>query len=107
MIRHGRRRKKKPARTMEKPLVPQLGSAAAKKKPPPAKPSGDGAEPPRGLECRSCGCRHFEVVQTRPLTDGRIYRRRACRYCGRRLTTIEQPAAGDDDSGAPASTSPF
>jgi len=44
----------------------------------------------KGLICRDCGCRHFEVVYTRPAPRGRIVRRRACRHCGRRVTTVEQ-----------------
>jgi transcriptional regulator NrdR family protein len=46
---------------------------------------------PKGLVCRTCGCRHFEVLYTRPAFGGRLLRRRACRHCGRRLTTYEQP----------------
>jgi transcriptional regulator NrdR family protein len=45
----------------------------------------------RGLVCRGCGCRHFRVVYTRAIIRGRVKRRRECRHCGRRLTTIEQP----------------
>ena len=44
----------------------------------------------RGLECRKCGCRHFFVLQTRQLSGGRIWRRRECRNCGRRLSTTEK-----------------
>lgn len=43
-----------------------------------------------GLECRKCGCRHFEVVYTRPIARGKILRRRECRHCGRRITTTEK-----------------
>jgi len=46
----------------------------------------------RGLECRACGCRQFEVVYTRPLRDGRIKRRRACRHCGKKITTFARVA---------------
>ena len=46
--------------------------------------------PADGLECPGCGCRHFSVVYTRPWRPGRIVRRRECRHCGRRMTTIEQ-----------------
>ena len=42
-----------------------------------------------GLECPKCGCRHFTVVYTRPGWGGKIKRRRACRNCGRRITTYE------------------
>ena len=44
----------------------------------------------RGLRCPRCGCGHFRVVYTRPTRDGRIMRRRQCRPCGRRVTTIER-----------------
>lgn len=43
-----------------------------------------------GLACRGCGCRHFYVVYTRRAPGGRLTRRRQCRNCGRRMTTIEQ-----------------
>ena len=46
-------------------------------------------EPPVGLECRKCGCRHFYTIETRQQTNA-IVRRRECRYCGRRLTTREK-----------------
>ena len=42
----------------------------------------------RGLECRACGCRHFEVLYTRPRPGG-IMRVRQCRHCGKRLMTRE------------------
>ncbi len=47
-------------------------------------------EEKRGLECPRCGCRHFEVLYTRPVAGGRIRRRRECRHCGRRITTHEE-----------------
>jgi transcriptional regulator NrdR family protein len=43
----------------------------------------------KGICCVKCGCRHFEVVYTRAVRDARIMRRRACRHCGRRITTYE------------------
>ena len=46
----------------------------------------------RGLECSRCACRHFDVVYTRPLRDGRIKRRRKCRNCGKAITTFEKEA---------------
>lgn len=55
-----------------------------------ASPSATAGQAPRGLECQRCGCRHFRVVYTRPGAGGRIVRRRECRYCGRRVTTIER-----------------
>lgn len=42
-----------------------------------------------GLVCRHCGCRHFRVVYVRPQAGGRIIRRRECRHCQSRLTTVE------------------
>jgi len=44
----------------------------------------------QGLECPRCGCRHFLVVYTRPMPGGRIQRRRECRHCGWRVTTVER-----------------
>ena len=44
----------------------------------------------KGLVCSQCGCRHFEVVYTRAMRGEKIVRRRACRNCGRRLTTTER-----------------
>jgi hypothetical protein len=57
------------------------------------------ADPPAakpGLTCTRCGSGHFEVISTRRSWGGRIIRRRECRYCGRRITTVEEepPAAG-------------
>ena len=48
-------------------------------------------QPELGLVCLDCGCRHFEVLYTRPARKGKIMRRRACRHCGRRVTTLEKP----------------
>lgn len=47
------------------------------------------AKEDRGLVCRGCGCRHFRVVYTRAMTGGRVKRRRECRHCARRMTTVE------------------
>ena len=44
--------------------------------------------PAGGLVCRKCGCRHLDVLYTRH-KSGYILRIRACRHCGRRLTTRE------------------
>jgi len=42
----------------------------------------------RGIRCPACGCRDLKVVNTiRQL--GRIVRYRVCRYCGKRIRTIE------------------
>lgn len=48
-------------------------------------------EDAEGLVCPDCGCRHFRVVSTRRALRGRILRRRECRHCGKRLTTMEKP----------------
>ncbi len=45
--------------------------------------------PQGGLECPQCGCRDFRTRKT-IRGDGVIQRRRECRHCGHRLTTIEQ-----------------
>ncbi len=47
-------------------------------------------DPEKGLACPRCGCHHFRVIYTRPGARGRIMRRRECRHCGKRLTTMEQ-----------------
>jgi len=53
-----------------------------------------------GIVCRRCGCGHFRVLYTRPATRGGIRRRRECRHCGTRVTTIERPS--DDQQPADA-----
>ena len=40
-----------------------------------------------GMECRSCGCKHFHVISAHSAFGGRVVRRLECRHCGRRLTT--------------------
>ena len=42
----------------------------------------------RGIACPKCGCRHFEVIKTKP-HDGEISRRKQCRNCKQRVTTME------------------
>lgn len=42
-----------------------------------------------GLECPHCGCRHFHTVDVRGTRMGRVRRRRECRHCGWRCTTLE------------------
>lgn len=55
-----------------------------------AAPIVPGADPNApGLRCVGCGCGHFRVVATRRLAGGRIGRRRECRHCRQRITTIE------------------
>lgn len=48
------------------------------------------AEVTRGIQCPACGCGHFRVIYTRKTVGQRIVRRRECRHCGRRLSTIEK-----------------
>ena len=47
----------------------------------------------RGLECRTCGCKHLRVIYTRQRIGG-LRRKRECRNCGRQMWTMERPAAG-------------
>lgn len=43
-----------------------------------------------GLACPKCGCRDLRVVKTRHNVDGtETSRRRECRNCNNRLTTME------------------
>ena len=42
-----------------------------------------------GLECRKCGCRHFQVDHTRKINH-MVIRYRRCRHCGQRMTTCER-----------------
>lgn len=44
----------------------------------------------RGLVCRQCGASQFKVLYTRGIVGGRLIRRRQCRRCGRRCTTVER-----------------
>ena len=43
-----------------------------------------------GLQCRACGCRHLRVVYTRKAWGNQIIRRRECRNCGKRVSTLEK-----------------
>ena len=45
----------------------------------------------KGSRCQRCGHRHLRVVYTRRGQDEKIVRRRACRRCGERMTTWEEP----------------
>jgi hypothetical protein len=49
--------------------------------------SGDRDE--RGLICKKCGCRHFNVKHTRPAPSS-IMRERQCRHCGKVVWTREK-----------------
>ena len=44
----------------------------------------------RGFVCRQCSGTHFRVLYTRGISGGRLMRRRLCRRCGRRYTTVEK-----------------
>lgn len=45
---------------------------------------------PVGLRCRRCNCGHFFTIRVTPTSQNRIMRRRECRHCGLRVTTIER-----------------
>jgi len=49
-----------------------------------------------GIVCPQCGCRQFYTTHTEPLRDGRIRRRKVCRYCGRKVLTFESTTAGSE-----------
>jgi len=63
-----------------KPLRPlsQFGTVA-----------GDAQKAPVGIACPNCGCRHWRVSDTDPLS-GKIRRYRVCRHCGHRKITFER-----------------
>lgn len=50
------------------------------------------------MSCPRCGCKHFEVVSTRHRRNS-IVRRRECRHCGRRVTTVEKIAPDEEKNG--------
>lgn len=43
-----------------------------------------------GISCGNCGATDLDVIRTAP-ARGHITRRRLCRVCGARLTTVERP----------------
>lgn len=43
----------------------------------------------KGLICPGCGCRHFYTIDSRPVTENKVRRRRVCRNCGREVRTLE------------------
>jgi hypothetical protein len=45
---------------------------------------------PIGMCGGACGCKHFRVIYTRRAAARRLVRRRECRHCGKRITTVEQ-----------------
>lgn len=51
---------------------------------------GDAPSDQIGLRCPTCWCKHFMTVDTRPAPGNGVRRRRECRNCGRRVTTLEK-----------------
>ena len=51
----------------------------------------------KGLVCGRCNCRHVRVIYTRPGAAGEVIRRRECRHCGFRVTTVETVAKKRDE----------
>jgi len=45
--------------------------------------------PETRVECKKCGCRLFNVLQTLHTRRG-IRRRRECNHCGHRVSTLER-----------------
>lgn len=43
----------------------------------------------KGLICPGCGCKHFYTIDSRPVTENKVRRRRVCRNCGREVRTLE------------------
>lgn len=43
-----------------------------------------------GISCPDCGCRDLRVLETRHPAPGQVHRRRQCRHCGKRMTTVEK-----------------
>jgi transcriptional regulator NrdR family protein len=42
-----------------------------------------------GIACPRCGCRDLRTTKTMRVREGMIRRYRACRHCGRTITTHE------------------
>lgn len=47
------------------------------------------------IECSRCGCAHWFVLRVEH-KPSRIVRRRECRHCGKRVTTVERVRDKDD-----------
>lgn len=43
------------------------------------------------MKCIDCGSHNTMVLETRRLLDGKLRRRRGCKECGTRFTTVELP----------------
>jgi hypothetical protein len=57
------------------------------------------APEPVGLPCPACGCCHHWTLYTRPAPAGGLLRRRECRNCGRRFSTLERPRERPNTEG--------
>lgn len=51
-----------------------------------------------GLECSNCGSIKTHVINTRINSSGNIIRRRECKYCGKRFSTVEYRISDVDES---------
>jgi hypothetical protein len=60
----------------------------------------------RGLRCHKCGHGRFAVIYTRQGSAGAIVRRRECRQCGTRITTVERTVGGWAQGLSPGTPSP-
>lgn len=56
----------------------------------------------RRIVCPDCGCPHVPVVYARPGwgDDSAVRRRRECRHCGKRFTTVEKAIESGTLTGA-------
>lgn len=51
-----------------------------------------GAKAGKGFKCPTCHCQNFRVLETRSGEESKT-RRRECRCCGHRFTTLEIPVS--------------
>ena len=82
-------RKRKVVEPLPEPMTAPEPSASVQSVPF-LKPKTEPEIKPVGLRCRRCNCGHFETIRTTPISHNRILRRRQCRYCGLRVTTVEK-----------------
>jgi len=52
------------------------------------------------MKCPLCAAPELVVVDSRPVSDSAVRRRRKCLTCGHRLTTMEMPVAEHQQRGA-------
>ena len=57
-----------------------------------AETSRAGAKAGKGFKCPTCHCQNFRVLETRSGEESKT-RRRECRCCGYRFTTLEVPVS--------------